>query len=353
LQEQYWANHYTQQQQDSVLIDLANQVRLCIEQVDHGIRHLDRYACSSKPQPEIIAIHKPQETEIQPSLISKPPSTNNQSPNLLIIPPTPIQTNQTDTQNPNLSIVNHKPIQTQQAITQEFLSLPQPISPPLPPKDPNPTTAQKQTQISIPNVEQPNPPPTSCRDTYRISASPLPCTPIINPPPLIPKPQNPQVEPYKPLPTLQSTTAHEVVSLRPPKILSLLPVICAINWSSNDQPKLVPQPVLRRFAPPTATLSRASPLAHRTTLPSPYLFKEQLCCVREEKKADFSNVWFRKRKNKKQGLPGFGKGCSAGQRGSKEKKKKKKRKSGSMFQAFVRSKAKQRKKKKKLFIESY
>jgi len=87
LQEQYWANHYTQQQQDSVLIDLANQVRLCIEQVDHGIRHLDRYACSSKPQPEIIAIHKPQETEIQPSLISKPPSTNNQSPNLLIINP--------------------------------------------------------------------------------------------------------------------------------------------------------------------------------------------------------------------------------------------------------------------------
>jgi hypothetical protein len=61
-----------------------------------------------------------------------------------------------DTQNLNLSTIIHKPIRTRQAtITLEFLSLPLPKSPPLPPKDPKPTTTQGQTKKSLPSVEQP------------------------------------------------------------------------------------------------------------------------------------------------------------------------------------------------------
>jgi hypothetical protein len=67
---------------------------------------------------------------------------------------------------------------------------------------------------------------------------------------------------HKPLHTLQPPTAPEVVSLPPPKILPLLPVVCAINWASSDQPKPVPQPVLRQSARPIAILNRATPPGH-------------------------------------------------------------------------------------------
>jgi hypothetical protein len=86
------------------------------------------------------------------------PSENQKQPTLIPHP-------RVDTQNSNLSIIIHKPIQTQQAtLTQEFSSLPQPISQPLPPKDPKSTTTQEHTKISIPTFEQPNPLPTPCRD---------------------------------------------------------------------------------------------------------------------------------------------------------------------------------------------
>jgi hypothetical protein len=62
------------------------------------------------------------------------------------------------------------------------------------------------------------------------STTPNPTKPIPKSQPLlIPEPQNLQIETYKPFTTPQSTTAHEVVSLPPPKISSLLPAICAIN----------------------------------------------------------------------------------------------------------------------------
>jgi hypothetical protein len=133
----------------------------------------------------------------QPPLISTPPNTpihlessGSDVQNPKKIPsenpkqPTLIPHPRVDTQDSNLSTTIRKPIRTRQAtITLEFLPLPAPKSPPLPPKDPQTPTAQEHTKEPIPTVAQPNPSPTLCRAHYRTSASHLPCVAVINPPP--------------------------------------------------------------------------------------------------------------------------------------------------------------------------
>lgn len=69
-----------------------NQVRLCTTRLDDGITNMERYVFSRKSA--ITAIHKPH----QPS---KPLPMNNQTFSLPIVPPPPIQTNQTNIQTQN------------------------------------------------------------------------------------------------------------------------------------------------------------------------------------------------------------------------------------------------------------
>jgi hypothetical protein len=114
----------------------------------------------------------------------------------------------------------HKLIPIRQTtITLEFLSQPQPESPPSPPNDLKPTTTQEQTKESRTTVAQPDPPPTRRRDYYRADPAPLPCVAFINPP------------------SDGCDTGHRTIT---PKILSLLLVICTINGSSGDQPNPFP-----------------------------------------------------------------------------------------------------------------
>jgi hypothetical protein len=221
---------------------VLNQVRLCTVRLDDGITNMERYVFSRKPA--ITAVHKPHKPSKplpmhnrafglslappppiptnqanaqthnetpsdmpshpiptiprpQPPLISTQPNTPihlessisavqnpKKIPSENLKQPTFVPHPRVDTQKSNLFNIIHKPIQTRQAtITLEFLSLPAPKSPPLPPKDPQTPTAQEHTKEPIPTVAQPNPPLTLCRAHYQTGASHLPCVAVISPPP--------------------------------------------------------------------------------------------------------------------------------------------------------------------------
>jgi hypothetical protein len=94
----------------------------------------------------------------------------------------------------------------------------------------------------IPAVEQPNPPPTLCRNTHRISPTSLPCVPSINPPPpLIPKTQ-PALIPTPPnIPIDLESTISAVPNLKEshPKIQLTIhtPIYPTITRTQTQHPR--------------------------------------------------------------------------------------------------------------------
>jgi len=193
------------------------------------------------------SVQEHNETEASTQIQKEIPSENPKQPPLIPLPrnpqPPPIPK--------SIPTVERPTIRTQQTtITLEFLSLPRPTSPPLPPKDP-------QKGLTWSSGNQPN--------------------------------------------TLSLTRDFLGVSKNHKK-----------NYDSTDrflyQPKIVLRPVLRRSAPPTATLSLARPPIHRTMsgcFPSAqYLaFTKRLGCAtpaeRHGRRIFVPYAWLKKRKKKK------------------------------------------------------